>query len=184
VCPGQQGQRIEGLKDTSPSENQSKGEELNRAVTIEELNAALAEMKRDAASTGCNISDMIILTQGTSPEAEAIRTSILEHIQQTWHQADPTADLSTSKVTPIVKGVGEPKDAENYRTIAVSSAISKVVQIVIHKRLYDYIINVIRAVSPMQAGFLKGRGTLEQLLFNDLITAACTAAQNHPSSWM
>ncbi len=153
-------------------------------MTIEELNAALAEMKRDAASTGCNISDMIILTQGTSPEAEAIRTSILEHIQQTWHQADPTADLSTSKVTPIVKGVGEPKDAENYRTIAVSSAISKVVQIVIHKRLYDYIINVIRAVSPMQAGFLKGRGTLEQLLFNDLITAACTAAQNHPSSWM
>ncbi|KAL4149349.1 hypothetical protein QTP88_003311 [Uroleucon formosanum] len=56
---------------------------------------------------------------------------------------------------------GSTEDCSNYRTISLISRASKVLLNVIHARLRYYVDS---QISPEQAGFVKGRGTREQIL--------------------
>lgn len=77
--------------------------------------------------------------------------------------------LKQSIVTPVYKS-GERVDANNYRPISVISAISKVVEKLINKRLISYL-NKFNILSENQFGFRQNRSTEDAILtLTDLIT--------------
>ena len=53
-----------------------------------------------------------------------------------------------------------PKNAQNYRTIALISHASKVILKICQARLQEY---MNREIPDVQAGFRKGRGTRDQI---------------------
>ena len=54
-----------------------------------------------------------------------------------------------------------PKNAQNYRTIALISHASKVILKICQARLQEY---MNREIPDVQAGFRKGRGTRDQIV--------------------
>ena len=60
-----------------------------------------------------------------------------------------------SRITPIFKK-GDKSVGENYRGISILSALSKILEIILHNRIYPIFANV---VAPEQHGFVKGRST-------------------------
>ena len=63
-------------------------------------------------------------------------------------------------ITPIHKA-GERSDIKNYRPISLLFIISKVLESIIHKHVYNFISST---MSHHQFGFLRKRSTLQQLL--------------------
>ena len=67
--------------------------------------------------------------------------------------------LERSVFIPIPKK-GNAKECSNYRTIALISHASKVIVKILQARLQQY---VNRELPDVQAGFIKGRGTRDQI---------------------
>ena len=65
-----------------------------------------------------------------------------------------------SKITPVFKD-GNKADIHNYRPVALLSNLSKVFEIVVHKRIYPVISQYI---SENQHGFISGRSTTTNLV--------------------
>ena len=73
--------------------------------------------------------------------------------------------LEKSVFIPIPKK-GNAKECSNYRTIALISYAGKVMLKILHTRLQQY---VNRELPDVQAGFGKGRGTINQIANISLI---------------
>ena len=71
------------------------------------------------------------------------------------------ANLKSAKISPIFKGKGSRSDPDNYRPIAVFSAIARLFEKLTHQQLHSYIKN---SLSETQSGFKKGYSTETSLL--------------------
>jgi len=76
-----------------------------------------------------------------------------------WQTGQWPKDWAKSAVIPIHKK-GSTRKCQNYRTISLISHASKVLFRVIDRRLQQYLSH---QIPPEQAGFVKGRGTRDQI---------------------
>ena len=79
--------------------------------------------------------------------------------QQTWKTQQRPQDWRRPVFIPIPKK-GNPKECSNYHTVALISHSSKVMLKILQARLQQYMNQELRDV---QAGFRKGRGTIDQI---------------------
>ena len=79
--------------------------------------------------------------------------------QQIWKTQQWPQDWKRSVFIPIPKK-GNPKECSNYRTIALISHTSKVMLKILQARLQQY---MNYELTDVQAGFIKGRGTRDQV---------------------
>ena len=104
------------------------------------------------------------------PATELNIEALLCSINASWVPANPSLRASSVNVTPIFKS-GDPTKPSNYRTIAVGDVQSKLLQIVLERRLTSYLLAT-KAIHPLQSGFQPGRDTVEQILLSRLLMAA------------
>ena len=81
--------------------------------------------------------------------------------QQIWKTQQWPQDWKRSDFIPIWKK-GNVKECSNYRTIALISHASKVVLRILQAILQRY---TNQELSDVQAGFIKGRGTRDQIAY-------------------
>ena len=79
--------------------------------------------------------------------------------QQIWKSQQWPQDWKRSGFIPMPKK-GNAKECSNYRTVALISHASKVMLKILQARLQQY---VNRELPDVQAGFRKGRGTIDQI---------------------
>ena len=91
---------------------------------------------------------------------------------QTWMFPDP---LKTAKVTPVFK-TGDLKEISNYRPISVLPCFSKILERIIHSRLYSYLVNE-KILYSKQFGFQKGHST--ELTIAQLADQIHESFENH-----
>lgn len=91
--------------------------------------------------------------------------SVLQNLcNQIWKNGEWISDLHESILIPIHKK-GSTKSCGNYRTVALMSHASKVLLYVINERLKAFLqCHCIALIPVEQAGFVKGRGTREQIV--------------------
>ena len=73
---------------------------------------------------------------------------------------DSAVATGLEKVSFPIPKKGNGKECSNYRTIALISHASKVMLKILQARLQQY---VKRELPDVQAGFIKGRGTTDQI---------------------
>lgn len=86
-----------------------------------------------------------------------------------WHTGQWPEDWVHSSILPLHKK-GSVRDCNNYRTIALISHASKILLHIINARLRSFLD---WQIPQEQAGFVKGRGTREQILNIRLIIEKC-----------
>ena len=67
-----------------------------------------------------------------------------------------------SHVTPIYKGKGSPHDTLNYRPISLTSIVSKIMEKILFKHLFNYM-KFNNLLTKYQSGFQPGDSTVNQL---------------------
>ena len=119
-----------------------------------EVKWALESITKNKASGGDGIP--VELFQILNDDAVKVLHSICQQIQKTqqWPQ-----DWKRSVFIPIPKK-GNAKECSNYHTIALISHASKVMLKILQARLQQY---VNRELPDVQAGFITGRGTRDQM---------------------
>ena len=96
------------------------------------------------------------LFQILKDDAVKVRHSIC---QQIWKTQQWPQDWKRSVFIPIQKK-GNAKECSNYRTIALISHASKVMNKILQPRFQQYLN---RELTNIQVGFRKGRGTRDQM---------------------
>lgn len=76
-----------------------------------------------------------------------------------WQSRQWPKDWTNSTFIPIHKK-GSTQKCQNYRTISLTSHASKILLRIIDRRLQRYLTP---EIPPEQAGFVKGRGTRDQI---------------------
>ena len=95
--------------------------------------------------------------------------------QQIWKTQQWPQDWKRSVFVPIPKK-GNAKESTNYCTIALISHASKVMLKILQARLQQY---VNHGLPDVQAGFIKGRGTRDQIAKIRLIIESKRVAEKH-----
>ena len=72
-------------------------------------------------------------------------------------------DWRLANVTPIFKGSGSRYRAENYRPVSLTLVISKIMELLIRNKVYNYL-NENHLLSSVQHSFRQGLSTVTQLL--------------------
>lgn len=85
---------------------------------------------------------------------------LLQICQMIWDTCQWLEDWMTSVIMPLHKK-GSMNNCDNYRLISLISHASKVMLYIIHARLEPFIS---QQISTEQTGFVKGKGTREQIL--------------------
>ena len=119
-----------------------------------EVKWALESFTMNKASGGDGIS--VELFQILKDDAVQVLHSICQQIgkNQQWPQ-----DWKKSVFIPIPKK-GNAKECSNYRTIALISHASKLMLKILQAKLEEYVNS---ELPDVQAGFIKGRGTRDQI---------------------
>jgi hypothetical protein len=71
-------------------------------------------------------------------------------------------ELKIAQVVPLYKK-GSPRDVSNYRPISLLPLFSKILEKLVHKRVYNFLIDK-NLLSPQQFGFQKGKNTTQALI--------------------
>ena len=119
-----------------------------------EVKWALGSITANKASGGDGIP--VELFQILKDDAVKVLHSIC---QQIWKTQQWPQDWKRSVFVPIPKK-GNAKECSNYHTIALISHVSKVMLKILQVRLQQY---VNHKLPDVQAGFIKGRGTRDQI---------------------
>lgn len=140
-------------------------------VTAAEVEEVLKASKLAPATLGT--ASAALVAAGVGPEEAHVqfRTHLATRLSSALALGLPAVDDCMVVLTPLYKGGGaDPADPLSYRDIAVVGALPKVLIQVIRKRL-EASPAVMAAVDPLQAGFQRGRSTMEHVLLADLLRA-------------
>ena len=74
-------------------------------------------------------------------------------VPQAWKEAN---------VTPVFKK-DDPSDCKNYRPISLLSTLGKVMEIIVHKHVFNFL-NANSVITSLQSGFVPGDSTVNQLV--------------------
>ncbi|KAI8484174.1 hypothetical protein Bbelb_381280 [Branchiostoma belcheri] len=114
--------------------------------------------------------------------APVVSASLCELFNYSLATGQVPTEWKQSNITPVYKK-GEKTDPHNYRPIALLSTVGKILERLVHNRLYAFLTDN-ALLNPKQSGFRKGDGTVLQLLriiddwakSIDDADVACTAA--------
>ncbi|MFN7883235.1 MAG: RNA-directed DNA polymerase, partial [bacterium] len=143
-------------------EIRSGAEELNRPITEGEVLEALKHLANNK-SAGVDGIPAELLTHDREPGVPidvAIR-ALLRPVTHTFNKVftgQYPASWATCTLTPVYKGKGNPQECNNYRGIAVSTALAKLFSLVVLTRMDNWAEATGRRAAG-QAGFRKGRNT-------------------------
>lgn len=129
-----------------------------------EIEEAIRKLKRDKAPGPDQITAEVL--KGLGPNGVSNLHNICNAIWQTGHWPK---DWVHSSILPLHKK-GSVRNCSNYRTIALVSHASKILLHVINSRLKSFLD---WQIPQEQAGFVRGRGTREQILNLRLIVEKC-----------
>ena len=128
--------------------------DMNSPITIDELDSAIRTLRKGKAAGEDCISNEFLLYSNTQ-----LRLAILNLFNQCLNNG--VYPWNTSIVTPLHKK-GDRYNPDNYRAIAVSSAIGKLFSNVLLKRLVNYRL-LCCPDPPNQLGFCKEAQTVDHI---------------------
>ena len=131
--------------------------DYNSPITEEELKRELGNVKNTAPGPdGIHYS----MLKNLAESGKKLLLDILNHIlrigklPKTW---------KTAHVIPILKEGKNPLKPDSYRPIALTSCICKLFERILNRRLVRYLMEK-KLISEAQAGFMKGKSTLDNLV--------------------
>lgn len=89
--------------------------------------------------------------------------NLLNLYNRIWDEHTYPDAWSKAFIIPIPKPGKDLKDPKNYRPIALTSCLGKILEKIINTRLV-YVLETRKALSPYQSGFRKGRSTIDNVL--------------------
>jgi hypothetical protein len=129
-------------------------EDLEPDILMSEVKDAINKLKSNKSPGSDNIPAEILKRLGTN----GLKTLHLT-CNDVWRTCIWPSDWVDSNFVPLFKK-GSTKKCENYRTVSLISHASKVLLHIINQRLKYYLDS---QIPPEQAGFVKGKGTREQI---------------------
>ena len=139
------------------SEEVGEGEVLNTLFTLNELKNVLK--KAGKSSPGRDTICYIMLDNLTDKGKEVV----LRLFNKVWLEGDIPAAWKQSVIIPIRKPGKDAKNPSNYRPIALTSQIGKVMERMVNDRLV-YWLETGGLLHSYQSGFRKGRGTMDPVV--------------------
>ena len=132
---------------------------INKNITLNELNDQIKMLNSKKTSVGLDgISNIMIKNLPYN-----MIDLLLEIINKCWSEGKLPAIWKKSIVIPIPKADKDKGDLNNYRPIALTSHLSKLMEKIILNRLTHFC-ELFRIIPENQAGFRKGRSTTEHLV--------------------
>jgi len=150
---------------------------LNCTISVGEVSEALALMKNGKAAGVDGISAEF-LRHSTDPriiDSMSALVTPITHLFNTVFSGEYPAQWGTCTVTPVPKK-GDPQDPNNYRGIAVSTALAKLFSMVMYLRLDHWAEDTKRRAAG-QAGFRKGRSTTDGIFVLQHCIESCRATK-------
>ena len=147
---------VKELDQISPPPNEDELQD----ILLEEVAAAVKRLKKGKSPGIDEIAGEVIQAGG-----EKVIEEIHSICKQVWHEGRTPEEWTKSVIVTIPKK-GDLAECSNYRTIALSSHISKVLMMVLLERLKA---QVEPYLSEEQAGFRRDRSTVQQILILRLI---------------
>ena len=129
---------------------------LNNKFTMFELQQAL-QSKRNSAPGADTISYEMLKQLPDSSKA-----SLLSLINLSWKKGEVPRNWKLAEIIPILKPRKDKLDPQSYRPISLTSAICKIMETMIAKRLTHHLERN-QCLSKNQSGFRPGRSTTDQL---------------------
>ena len=127
---------------------------LNKTFTMTEMNRALRKTKMTAPGKDQVCYIMI------SNLSEAAKGILLELYNRVWKEGKLPESWKEAVIVPIPKPGKDSSNPENYRPIALTSNICKIMEKMINERL-TYYMESKGFMSKYQSGFRKGRNTMD-----------------------
>ncbi|GBN35015.1 hypothetical protein AVEN_183831-1 [Araneus ventricosus] len=95
--------------------------------------------------------------------SESSLINILRLFNRIWREHRFPISWRRALIIPIAKPGKDPQDPINYRPIALTSCLCKILERMVNARLV-YILETNKWLSPFQSGFRRGRSTLDNIL--------------------
>jgi len=135
---------------------ESVNEELDKAITFEEVKAAVGRLKLGKAAGNDEVVAEILVKGGV-----CVINAVKQLCEKAWNEEKLPTDWCQGIIFPIYKD-GEKKDTNNYRGITLLSIVGKVYAQVINYRLMKYS-EENNILVEEQGGFRPGRGCPDQI---------------------
>ena len=138
--------------------------ELDLNVGSDEMLKALTSLKHHTA-TGPDGVPAVLLKNCK----EYVANPLKRILEKSLSSGSFPEALKLSRVKPIFKG-GDRSSPRSYRPVSITSQISKLFEKVINAKMVDHVAER-GLINPRQYGFVRGKGTIGQLLahFNNII---------------
>jgi hypothetical protein len=132
---------------------------LDDLFTLEDLDKAIKCLKRHAAPGLDQIPNLFLQKQDATA-----RQALLIVFNRIWISGEWPAEWRKGMILPLFKGgtAANRCDVNDYRPITLTSSVSKLFELLLLKRLTGYS-DEFGLLAEEQAGFRKGRCTLEQI---------------------
>ncbi|GBL78410.1 putative RNA-directed DNA polymerase from transposon X-element [Araneus ventricosus] len=113
--------------------------------------------------------------QDSSPGPDSITYSMIKHLttesqaallnfyNRIWQEQYFPTQWQQAIIIPLLKPGKDPKNPSNYRPIALTCCLCKLLERMINRRLMYYL-EANKSLHPSQSGFRKGRSTIDNLL--------------------
>ena len=132
-------------------------ESYNQIFTINEIKTCLSELKNTAAGPD-KINNIIL----SNLPIESI-SLLLEIFNKLWKEKKFPENWQTATIIPIPKPGKDHSNPSNYRPIALTSCLCKLMEKLVCKRLIWYL-EANNKINKNQSGYRKNRSTLDQLI--------------------
>lgn len=129
-------------------------DQLNMLFTKTELNHALRKTKKSAP--GMDQICYIMINQ----LSESFKDVLLKMYNKIWEEGKLPQSWKEAVIVPIRKPGKDCTNPENYRPIALTSNVCKIMGKMINERLMYYVENN-KYLSKYQSGFRRGRNTMD-----------------------
>jgi len=149
--------------------------QITHLPTTKALNSRVLETRQKTSTSNLNpiIWRRIVIHSLLTNSGMSSR-NLLETLNNIWFAGNFPPSWRTSTVIPIPKPAKDASDPNNYRPIALTSCLCKVMERIINNRLV-WFLERNKLIAPLQCGFRKRCSTtdhfvrlesLEKLLFN------------------
>jgi len=147
--------------------------EIEKPITPIEFAAALNTLKGNTPGLDrINYTMIKNIGKTTKNRIISLQNSILNnYIPQTY---------KNSLIIPIIKPNTDKTNLNSYRPISLNSCLSKILDKIIAKRLWWFVLND-KLIQNSQTGFRKGKSAMDSLLLVDHLLPRAISRRNHAS---
>ena len=146
--------------------------EYNSDLTLNELQYALSKTNNSSAGPDGIPYAMI---KHLSDESLIVLLTLYNRI---WRDNVFPSSWRRAIVIPIIKPGKDPSNPSNYRPIALTNCLCKLLEKIVNNRL-TYYLETNNLISPLQSGFRKGRSTTDNILLLETSIRNAFLRRNH-----